>query len=336
MRMWRLFKQFVKRLINRNPVLARIYYHYTLRRESREYEKPPLLIYQMGKVGSKTIQRSLRTIKLDRPVFHVHFLTPDRVKRTEKERRKYLGTDRMGLLRHVWQYQYLLKRLGSRSNGKKWKIITLTREPIGRNIATFFENLSVEALDDGHRYRIQSDYYGFEGTFTLENIDQLKHLFFERLYHDRPLVFFDEELKGMFGIDVFACEFPTSKGYKIYEGERADVLLIRLESLNDCATDAFREFLGIEDFTLVNANVASAKVYAPLYRKFKKTAVLPEDYVERMYTSKYTQHFYSQEEIARFRARWHTREEGPPSIPPASRGEGPPSVPPASRGEGAT
>jgi hypothetical protein len=283
-----------------------MYYHYTLRRENREYEEPPLLIYQMGKVGSKTIRRSLQAIELDRPIFHVHFLTPDRVKRTEKERRKYLGTDRMGLLRHVWQYQYLLKKLGSHSHGKKWKIITLTREAVGRNIATFFENLSVEALDDGRRYRIQSDYYGFEGIFSLEDMGELKQLFLERLYHDRPLVFFDEELKSMFGIDVFASEFPTSKGYKVYEGERADVLLIRLESLNDCAGDAFREFLGIEDLTLINANVASTKVYAPLYRKFKKTVALPEDYVERMYTSKYMQHFYSEEEIAGFRAKWHT------------------------------
>jgi hypothetical protein len=260
----------------------------------------------MGKVGSKTIQRSLRTVELDRPVFHVHFLTPDRVEKTEKERRKYLGTEKEGLLRHVWQYQFLLNQMASGLNDGKWKIVTLTREPIGRNISAFFENLDVELLDAGHRYHIKSDYYGFDVCVTIEDMRELEQLFFDRLHHDSPLLFFDQEVKRMFGVDVFSREFPTSRGYQIYEDEKADVLLIRLENLSQCARAAFREFLGIEDFTLTTANVGSAKVYAPLYEKFKECVVLPEAYVQRMYTSKYMQHFYSAEEIARFRARWQT------------------------------
>ena len=307
MRIRRRFRRLIERLLSKNPDLARAYYHHRLHRESLQYKEPPLLIYQMGKVGSKTIRSSLRAIKFDRPVFHVHFLTPDRVERTEKERRKYLGTEKMGLLRHVWQYQYLRKRMESGLDGeKKWKIVTLTREPIGRNIATFFENLRMQPPDSGGRYRVQSDYYGIEGVFTMEDTDELMRLFFERLYHDRPLVYFDEEIKSVFGIDVFASEFPIAQGYKVYEGERADVLLIRLESLNDCARDAFKEFLNIEGFTLMNENIGSEKAYAPLYKKLKDSIILPEAYVDRMYTSKYTRHFYSEEEIARFRAKWRT------------------------------
>lgn len=309
MRTWRHFGEPIKRLINKNPDLARAYYHYRLHRRSLHCQGPPLLIYQMGKVGSLTIQSSLRAINLDMPVFHVHFLTPDRVEKTEKERRKYLGTKKMGLLEHVWQYQYLRKQMERRLDGKKWKIVTLTREPISRNLSTFFENLEVESLDAGRWYKIQSDYYGFEIVCDIEDMGELTQLFFEKLHHDRPLVFFDEELKGVFGIDVFSSEFPTSRGYKIYEGERADVLLIRLEDLDDCARDAFREFLNIEGFTLIDKNVGSAKVYAPLYKKLKKSIVLPDAYVERMYRSKYMRHFYSEKEITRFRTKWRTSRD---------------------------
>ena len=84
----------LSRLLRMNVHLARAHYHYRLRRKCHQYGEPPLLLYQMGKVGSKTIQRSLRTVELDRPVFHVHFLTPDRVEKTEKERRKYLRVAR--------------------------------------------------------------------------------------------------------------------------------------------------------------------------------------------------------------------------------------------------
>ena len=310
MKAWRVIARsggrLIRPLFQKNIHLARMYYFYRRNQEARQLGGSPVLLYQMGKVGSKTIQRSLEALDLDSPIYHAHFLTPDRVKKTEKERRKYFGTERMGLLRHVWLYQYLLKQIARGLNGKKWKIVTLTREPISRNISTFFENLDVKPLGDGHRYRIQSDYYGFGIVLDIEHLDELVQLFLERLYHDRPLVFFDEEIKSMFGIDVFATQFPISKGYKIYEEEHADVLLIRLENLNDCAAEAFERFLGIKGFTLTHANIAGEKVYAPIYRRFRDSIVLPESYVERMYGSKYMRHFYSKEEIARFRAKWET------------------------------
>lgn len=306
MRIWRRFKRLVSRPFNRMPRLVRTFYHYQLYRECLQYKEPPLLIYQMGKVGSKTVRKSLEALDLDMPIFHVHFLTEERVRDTEKERWKYLGTEKEGHLKHVWQYQYLRKRMTSDLNGKKWKIVTLTREPIGRNISTFFENLDVELLEGDNRYRIQSDYYDFEIVANLENTDELVDIFFEKLYHDRPLVFFDQEIKSVFGVDVFSGEFPISKGYKVYEGELADVLLIRLESLNECAAEAFKEFLNIEELALLDTNVGGEKAYAPIYKEVKDSIVLPESYVERMYTSRYTRHFYSEREIARFRARWPT------------------------------
>ena len=36
----------------------------------------PIVIYQMGKVGSSSVYSSLKALKLDNPVYHVHFLTP--------------------------------------------------------------------------------------------------------------------------------------------------------------------------------------------------------------------------------------------------------------------
>jgi hypothetical protein len=300
-------RQLIKRLLLSNVHLARRHYFYHRHQESLERPGDPVVLYQMGKVGSKTIQRSLEALNLDRPLYHVHFLQPERVRKIERERQKYLGTEKEGLLRHVWLYQYLNRQMARGLDGKRWKVVTLTREPIGRNISTFFENLDVTPLDAGRRYQIQSDYYGFEIVLEIENVDELIELFFERLYHDRPLVFFDEEIKGVLGIDVFAGPFPTARGYQIFERERADVLLIRLENLNGCATNAFGEFLGLEGFTLVNANIGSQKIYAPLYERFKRSIVLPQSYVERMYGSKYMRHFYSPEEIARFRSKWRTK-----------------------------
>ena len=122
--------------------------------------------------------------------------------------------------------------------------------------------------------------------------------------HDSPLVFFDQELKKIFGIDVFANEFLKSKGYEIYENEKAHVLLIRLEDLNACIKKAFKDFLNIDDFTLDNTNIGAEKVYAPIYKKFKETVVMPHSYLDKFYNSTYVRHFYDEAEIQKFRDKW--------------------------------
>ena len=103
---------------------------------------------------------------------------------------------------------------------------------------------------------------------------------------------------------MFEGVFPRDKGYKIVAADNADLLLIRLNELNQCAVAAFREFLGIDGFTLVQRNVGSNKDYAPLYKAFKKGICFPEDYINRMYDSKFTRYFFSDEEIDQLRETW--------------------------------
>jgi hypothetical protein len=132
----------------------------------------------------------------------------------------------------------------------------------------------------------------------------LTNLFFEKVNHDSPNQFFDLEIKRILGIDVFASEFPKSKGYQIYRGDLADVLLIRLEDLNSTARDAFSEFLDIQDFHLVNSNVGMKKNYASVYKKFKDFINLPDEYLTSIYGSRYMRHFYTADEIEKFKGRW--------------------------------
>lgn len=295
----------MKRLAETNYCSARAFYKYQLKRAKRRYKEPPLLVYQMGKVGSSTVVRSLNVLKLDMPIYHPHFLSNNRIAETEAKRKKFFRTERYSYLKRPWLYQFLRGEIDKALIGEKWRIVTLTREPVGRNISTFFENLAVKTLHYGHEYEIQSDYYDISPTIVkLDALEELTDLFLSRVRHNSPLVFFDRELKAIFGIDVFAREFPKANGYDIYEGEKADVLLIRLEDLNRCAREAFHEFLYLEDFALADTNIGSEKEYAPIYKKFKQTVTLPETYMNDMYQSKYMQHFYSQEEIKRFERIW--------------------------------
>jgi hypothetical protein len=77
-----------------------------------------------------------------------------------------------------------------------------------------------------------------------------------------------------------------------------------LEDLTDCSAKAFSDFLGLRDFTLKRTNKGMGKQYSDAYKEVIKLINFPRDYVEKMYKSRYVQHFYSEHEIEQFRTKW--------------------------------
>lgn len=309
----RQLSNFLVRILRTNYHFSRTSYQLNLCRFWDQHDKPPLLIYQMGKVGSETVFRSLKAAILNMPVHRVHFLNDADIKEIEKKAKSNFRSMNLDLAQRLWFAQYVRKLItkGFR-NGNKWKIITLVREPISRNIAAFFQffDITQSAGSQSGMYQIKSRHHNFEIKIHLDDpvaINSLAELFFQRVNHTYPLTYFDVELNAVFGIDVFATNFPKTKGYKIYKEAQADVLLIKLEFLERIARDAFREFLSIDDFKLINANVGQKKAYANVYERFKTLAYIPDSYMEKMYDSKYMRHFYTEEETKAFAARWRNR-----------------------------
>lgn len=290
-----------------NYYTAKFYYHFLLSRQMQGAGHSPLLIYQMGKVGSKTVDKSLRALGMGMPIFHIHFLTEDLMDFYEEKRRKFFRTQQEPELFRIWMYRYLSKVVGRRLDHRKWKVVTLIRDPIARNISSFFETLQVESGEPDGLYKISADIrspYSFDIMVHIDDFSELIELFIEKFNHETPLIFFDEQIKSVLGIDVFDYEFPKQKGYLIYNEKQVDLLLIRLENLTDCAEEAFEEFLNIKSFVLKKTNVGNEKIYAPLYKQFKSSIILPDTYINDMYSSKFMRHFYTNEEIQEFKAQW--------------------------------
>lgn len=128
--------------------------------------------------------------------------------------------------------------------------------------------------------------------------------FLEKYPHNLPLTWLDLEINDTFGIDVFSRKFPISKGYEIFKNGCFELLVIRLEDFHRCYKDALRDFMNIKDCELLQANFSKDKKYNDIYQEFKNYIKLPQDYIQRMYTSKYAKHFYSQDEIDKFIAQW--------------------------------
>jgi hypothetical protein len=257
----------------------------------------PFLVYSMGKVGTSTVVHSLHEQMPRSPVYHVHTLSRQRIKSEEKVYRtnfRELGTIHDHLLDSI----YVNRQLASqRHDQKRWRIVTLVREPIQRNISAFFQTLNLHGKGLGFAKRID---HGQDENL----IGDMLHYFVTMLDHSRPFEWFDVELKEHFGIDVLGAGFPKEKGYEIFRGEYADALVIRLEDLNRCAADAFHEFAGIENFRLEKKQDSGKKYYAATYKEFLQQAKFPKAFLNKMYDSEYARTFYSECEIDAFREKW--------------------------------
>ncbi|AFZ44052.1 Protein of unknown function NKWYS [Halothece sp. PCC 7418] len=270
-------------------------------------KKNKLFVHTMGKVGSSTVIRSLHQSGLNRfyTIYWTHYLSQEGITLMETlANRNYHKWQEVpkGIRNQILLCRFLQKQFQTTSFRKnKLKIITLVREPIARNISSFFQNYELWLPHQNHQ-----TIYRFNRLESLKELtcQELADCFLENYYHDIPLKWFGTELKPIFNIDVFYSEFPQEKGYQIYEGEFADLLLIKLEKFNQCAQKAFQEFLKVENFQLTPANVGGNKDYSTIYKDLESSINLPKSYIKRMYDSQYTQHFYSESEIEKFKNKW--------------------------------
>jgi Putative capsular polysaccharide synthesis protein len=284
--LWRL-----RRAVKRSYLLNSLYYRLKFRL-SPLYRDNPLIIYQMGKVGSSTIQRSLRSHGLERPVYRVHFLVEDQLfsalRQVGMAPQKYFKRSQ-----HIVHSRYLIRELARGQKRGHWQVITMVRDPIAQNISSFFQLIDLFIPD-------------FEERVEARDLktEELLEVFLEHYTPECDFNnWFEVAMKPVFDIDVFAIEYPQGAGYQIYRRENVSLLLLKLEDVNNSAPAAFREFLELENFRVVKKNDARAKNYYETYKSFRENAVFPRSYVDGIYSAKYARHFYTDEEIATFRCR---------------------------------
>lgn len=255
----------------------------------------PIFVYQMGRVGSASVKLSLeqayRSLSIKIPILHGHFLNnfielENRVKE-DLEDTSHFMSDLIAV------NETFHKLMGEMNDPQKLKIISLVRDPVARNVSTFF--FALNEFLPGWEQRIA------ENKLTVDEIHQI--FLAKRIYVLTAFYWFEEQMQPVFDIDVYATPFPKEKGYKIYSSSKADLLLLRLESLNQFAEKAFVEYLSLPNFEIQNVNTGEGRRTGDLYRLFK-TKPLPREYIEWTYNFKLARHFYTEEELKSFTRKW--------------------------------
>jgi hypothetical protein len=248
----------------------------------------PIIIYQMGKVGSRTVYTSLNALNLDVPVYHLHFLNgADHVERWVKELYPHRGSYPM--LRLAKKIRADMER----NPDKRWNLISMVRAPVPHEISVYFHRLDAffndfetRQANDPNFPRKVADYFMSHG------ID------------DTPTAWFELQVEQLFGIDVYATPFPRERGYQVYEKGSIRLLVMRLEDMNRILVPTVREFLNIPDFEIVRDNIGEEKAYGKVYQEAIAHLRLSSQYLERKHSTRYAQHFYTPEELAKSVARW--------------------------------
>jgi len=258
---------------------------------------PPIVVYQMGKVGSTSVVHTVRALFPDRPVYNVHHLTKEGLDYTADA---YSLQGRAFPGYAYWVARYLYGRVDAATEGR-WSVITLTRDLVARNVSGFFETLAA-----WYPAWCPRAYDRLDTSARLSLFDEMRDVFLECYPHDVAAGWFEAELEPVLGIDVLAKEFPRELGYDVYGGDSADLLVLRLENLSGCYQTALSVFFGrdLSGLDLARANVAEEKPYKRFYQEFSSWLVLPDDYLQRMYGTRYARHFYSEAELREFRKRW--------------------------------
>jgi hypothetical protein len=255
-----------------------VYIIYWLKFKVLNFNKnPPVVILTPGKVGSSSVYYTLREKLKKNNIFHIHFLSKEGIKRAKQI---HLNSDRKSLPLHLITSELLFDKL--KKYDKQVKVITIIREPISRTVSSFFQNLDFykDSIEDSKLALNESKAVNLiEKKISNSVLDINKWL--------------NSEIKENFNIDIYNKKFPKEK-YVIFKNQKVDLLLLKMEDLDDVFTNSTKDFFDIkEGIILENHNVGEKKYYSRQYQKLKNKINIDETILKKIKSSKYYTHFYA-------------------------------------------
>lgn len=272
--------------IQKLAAIALVNYHLITLKDS------PVLIYQMGKVGSSSVYKSLKSERLRNPIFFVHFLSNDLIHYKQVYQNSGIQAAPYHLELGMVLRNYILKN----KRKLKFKIISMVRDPIARQISDVFQNPEIMKID----IKNQNGLINKNRAMALiqENFSNLRTF-------DYIFKWFDREIKSVFGIDAFSKPFNRDSGWTIINGENAEVLVLRLENLSQIGPEVISDFLTLPNqISLVESNVRASTKDVLSYNYVKNNIRIDRSICREIYASRFCSHFYGDKEINKFMKRW--------------------------------
>lgn len=260
-------------------LLFRPFYHHCVPAR----QDAPVLICTMGKVGTVSLQVSLRRRGWQFTfVCHRIRRRPESYPFVDRAARRRLRAQRF-LSRY--QFPWMLRQ-------PRVRVITAVREPIARLVSLYLYAYS----------------WRFDGAIVDADMDTLLARFprFLEREFEHPLIpaeFLATEMHGTLGIDVFAHPFDAAQGWTTIEHQNISLLICKSELPDTGKQAALTQWLQ-RPMRLDRFNSADDHAYGACYAEFKRRVRIPYRYAAQIYASRFMHHFYTAEERTAFWRRW--------------------------------
>ena len=236
-------------------------------------KQQPILIFTMAKVGSLSVYFSLKKSVSNIALFHVHSLDANDAEIEKEicfENGVYPGSRSVIPL--------LNKEIIDKN--RSFKIISLFRDPIERNLSAFFEAFELHVGIKAEEY-----------TGSLQALEAIYH---EELEHDYPIHWFDRYFFSKTEIDIYKREFSSTEGAISFVEKNIPVLIMNASLPDEKKETLLQDFMGVQQIELKNRNITSESKAGQLYKEFKNYMKFEASYLDAMYNSKYAIHFFSE------------------------------------------
>ena len=260
-----------------------------LRSYRRYRDENTILVYQMGKVGSTALTRALGDAAIQIVSFYPsNFSFPHTPS---------YGVDLPRRLMHRLFCPVIRLAVRRRST---LKIVTLVRDPVGRNVSMFFQEL--------HNWlavyfsEIRPD------RVSREDFDTLLDCYRELFNHRYPLEWFDRDLKRLTGVNVYEHPFDTAEGCTRIDVGATSVLIVQAERLRE-RWQSVEEFCG-RKLAFREDNRGEHKWYATVYADFLERYSMSAEELDTVYSSRFATFFFSDEQRAELRRKWQGTTKG--------------------------
>ena len=170
-----------------------------------------------------------------------------------------------------------------------WRFVNGVRDPVAWLISTYYQNNYVQ-----HGHPSERDLWDYAGEVLPYYLE-----------------FNDSHYRDILGVDVHAADFDFQTGFSIHRSGNLSVLTYRLDRLTDNFSKIMETQFGISTAQMVPANIAQKKdiktmgiSYSESYKITGKSFKMPSDVLDRIYSKRSVQHFFSASEIDGFIQRW--------------------------------
>ncbi len=248
----------------------------------RLFKTKPILVFTMGKVGSLSIYYSLK-YNWRVPVFHIHSLNQAEQNFYDEEcfRRGVLPGSRSAI---SMINQQILKK------NRPYKIITLVRNPIERNISAFFEAFEY--------------YLGVKAEKYLGSMSDLEKMFHKLLPHNYVSNWFEDYFFQQTGINMYDFKYDKTQKYQFITTKNTEVLVLDVNLDDSLKEQLVANFIDKKRKRINRINVRELTAEANLYIAFKRNIKFDKNYLSNLLETQYFNHYYSEKSKLDTLKRW--------------------------------